>query len=1073
VVQDQNATPPDPQVLLRTKDVHVSRAQKTLSAPPFLALALDLSHLPDTQVAIKALVRAGFSPQRLLQKFPNVTAWAMCASLLENYGNGSQEIWPLIGRLFGKEPSLPERTGIVDAFKSACRKIGLVTDGFDRNVDVFLIHVGVAKGQLGHVAKAFLQQEAANGLPSSDDVVQLNRWEDDAVLTYLPVGVQVPERPILHDETAWMAALFLKWRIDPSVMKQQSAFSNEFANAIEQVQKEIGSSALLATQPAPRLVWQDGRPQIQLPPGAGRLMVRIGDQILKLQRGQTWPLPQPLPLQLSWIVDGESRHLSLYDTPFILFNPEDGRQLVPRKGMNEWLVLASVAIVTSSEEFRIDGVEADLFGPKLYAATINLRGKPAVLSAAKQTITLRGSQRTRIGVEGTPIASQIGRGGSLWSNKADVVVQAALYSDQQIMLKAECDGASGMVECKLDEEDVGRIKLEYILSSLQKESLSNPTRLILTMMRREDGQDIETRIKREIFVWPSYTGQDGVVLACDVPPTNYVAKASKYISRDDTNNLCLDRKGGFDKALVAFEIDAEVRQFLVDWPETSIVLERSSGSREHLAIGSAIILSANDWNASLVVRSPNRQAALIIAGRQLDRPFVNTGSWVIPLRQLYMKHDNHIYLQSGSSQTLLARIETVAAPKNISVNHRGDGVTLQISVTFSIGGALISTEDENGTFEVSEFSYDHLPIDTPAALNVAVKKTSDNTVTIILKNSQNLEGMGLSDVSLRQTGNRNWTRLSKNRGDRIAVAVRAYDQTVVTVASMARLDRWLSECFAAECWDGGLDKILVGRWADTVRRIDEQLGGRAAILKLSHAEEAVTDWLPMKHILEIVPDLHSAGAIDFAALGAIDSPVGKSLAVISSLSSGKFRQNAAIDPTAFLGFKNARSADRLGEELSGFSAIRLITVLQVLGAARAFWDGRIVLGLEHRYAAMTSLTERCEDYRLFSDDIAEGPMSLRSARLNQLMQAVIKSGQSIPRGPEHGDQSYLLWIDQTLMAYATAARRNKVPELVKSAADQTGFTLGETRMIFGELLRLGPDLLSFHLICQELERLRP
>jgi hypothetical protein len=122
---------------------------------------------------------------------------------------------------------------------------------------------------------------------------------------------------------------------------------------------------------------------------------------------------------------------------------------------------------------------------------------------------------------------------------------------------------------------------------------------------------------------------------------------------------------------------------------------------------------------------------------------------------------------------------------------------------------------------------------------------------------------------------------------------------------------------------------------------------------------------------------------------------------------------------------------------------------------------------------MTSLTERCEDYRLFSDDIAEGPMSLRSARLNQLMQAVIKSGQSIPRGPEHGDQSYLLWIDQTLMAYATAARRNKVPELVKSAADQTGFTLGETRMIFGELLRLGPDLLSFHLICQELERLRP
>lgn len=186
-MDEQKTVPINPQVQLRTKDFLVSRAQKTLNAPPFLALALELSHLADTQNALQALVRAGFTPQTLLQKFPNVTAWAICATLLENYGKGTQEIWPLIGRLFGKVPSLPARTEIVDSFKSVCRKIGLVTDGFDRNVDVFLIHVGVARGQLGHVAKAFLQQEAANGLPSSDDVVQLNRWEDDAVLTFLPI----------------------------------------------------------------------------------------------------------------------------------------------------------------------------------------------------------------------------------------------------------------------------------------------------------------------------------------------------------------------------------------------------------------------------------------------------------------------------------------------------------------------------------------------------------------------------------------------------------------------------------------------------------------------------------------------------------------------------------------------------------------------------------------------------------------------------------------------------------------------------------------------------------------------
>jgi hypothetical protein len=78
---DEPKAPMDPQVLLRTKDFLVSRTQKTLNAPPFLALALELSHLADTQNALQALVRVDFTPQKLLQKFPNVTAWAICAAV--------------------------------------------------------------------------------------------------------------------------------------------------------------------------------------------------------------------------------------------------------------------------------------------------------------------------------------------------------------------------------------------------------------------------------------------------------------------------------------------------------------------------------------------------------------------------------------------------------------------------------------------------------------------------------------------------------------------------------------------------------------------------------------------------------------------------------------------------------------------------------------------------------------------------------------------------------------------------------------------------------------------------------
>ena len=1069
---DDPKAPMDPQVLLRTKDFLVSRTQKTLNAPPFLALALELSHLADTQNALQALVRVGFTPQKLLQKFPNVTAWAICATLLENYGKGTQEIWPLIGRLFGKEASLPARTEIVDSFKSVCRKIGLVTDGFDRNVDVFLIHVGVARGQLGHVAKAFLQQEAANGLPSSDDVVQLNRWEDDAVLTFLPMGVNVPERPILHDETAWMAALFLKWRVNPAELREQSTFASKFADTLDKIEKDVGRSNLLASQPAPRLVWLDDRPQLQVPAGAGRLQVNIGAQNLRLKRGQTWPLPNPLPSELNWVADGENRHLPLYNASFVIFEPEDGRQLVPRKGANEWIVQTSVATVTSTQEFKVDGVPADLFGPDLYVAQVSLRKSPVELRSSKQSLVLRGSKRTRISIEGSPIAIQSGRSGSLWSGDANIVLEAALYTDRLVKLKAECGNRSELIQCKLDENDIGRMSLNNILESLNLDQTGNPLRIVLTMLRDTDGQFIETRIRREIFVWPTYAGLDGVTFLCAMPPSNFVEASSKHVLHDASGNLCLDRRGGYDKALVGFDIDSETRQFLVDWPEISMVLEKTNGTQEPLMLGRAIVLGADDWNGSLVVRSPNRRATLTIAGRPLERPFANTGSWTIPLRQLYRAHDNHIYLLNGTARTLLAVIETVAAPKELAVNHHADGVTARICVPFSIGGVLLVSEDEDGEVVSSEFSYDHFPTDMSADPKVSAKKSGDDSVTILLKNSRTSEKLQLFDISLRELGRRTWTRLSTNRGDRITLAVPASEPSDPSVDAMTRVDAWMSQCFAAECWDGGLNRLLTSRWAEVVRAIDHQAGGRAAVLGLAHAEEGDFNWLPMKHVVEIVPELHSAEALEYSALGSIDSQIGRSLSSLSTIGRGHLRQNPNINTFAFAGFKNFHSANTSGAELSGFSTLRLITVLQTLGVTRAFWDGRTVLGPEHRQAAMTGLVERCEDFRVFSEDALEGPMSLRSARLNQLMQGVIKNGLTIPKGPEHNEQDYLLWIDQTLMAYAEAARRRKVSELFDTIAQTTGFSLAETKRLFGELLRLAPELLTFHLLCQELERLR-
>jgi hypothetical protein len=1063
----------NPQTTLRTKDFLVSRALMSSKASPFLALSLELTHLPETRGAIQALGQLGYTPQKLLQKFPNATAWAICASLLESYGQKSHEVWPVISRLFGKAPTVPARTEIANAFKSVCRKVGLVTDGLERNVDIFLIHVGVARSQLGHVAKAFLMQESAHGLPTADDVVQLNRWEDDAVISYLPLGVNVPERPILHDETAWMAAQYLQWRSDSFVLSQQGAFSADFASALDLAAKNINTSGT-AAQPAPRLIWLDGRPQVQIPPGSGRLTVNVGMQSLRLRRGQTWPLPSPLPSEMAWLVDDEPCRLDLYDTPFVIFENEDGRQLVPRKGSQDWTVQTSAAIVTSAEPFEVDGLQAEIFGPTLYAASVNLRKQPVELRSASEYLKLRGSKRTRLTVEGEPIAKQINRPGNLWARDAAIFVEAALYSDQSITLKLEYAGVSALIECKLDADDVGHIPIELALSKLSIDRSIGPLRLLVTMMRSADGKLVETRIRREIFVWPDYIGMNGVALESGCAPTNFLQHDSSHILRDDFGKLCLDRAGGFDKAQIAFDIDGEIRLFQIDWPELSMVLERSNGTREHLKPGSAIIVGSRDWQSSLVVRSPNRNATLTIAGNNLTHPFAQTGSWAIPLRQLRNKTNNQIFLRRNTAKILLASIESTASPENIVVNHRSDGATARISVAFPIGGVLVSAERENGDVVLSETSFDHIPTDSPPVAAVRATKEAEKTTFISMRNTDDHDGLAIASVSLREIGSPNWIRLASNRGDRIALAIRGRALHPSTVDRLTCLDVWMAQCFAPECWDGGLGEILAQRWRQAIQDVDRQAGGRAAILQLVHKEETMANWLPMKHILEILPDLHSANATDFVALGTSTARDAKALSKLNDLSNGQLRNRPYIAPEAFAGFSNFHAASKGGEELSGFSGLKLIKILQVSPASRNFWDGKIILGPEHRVAALSNLLERCEDFRLFFEDASDGPMSLRSARLNQVMQSVIKSRVTdVQEGPEHKGHPVLHWIDQTLMAYAKAARTGTTSDFFEKAAMWTGLTDTQIAAAFGELLRLGPELFSFHLLCHELERLRP
>lgn len=329
------------------------RSQLTADASPFLGLALNAKKLPEARLALRAM--SEWQLEELLRKFGYAISWAICATLSEEYGaDGTAKVWPLVEDLLGRKVRTPdERRAVTDAFIRTCRKLGLASDGFDRAVQAFQIHSGVSRSQLHHLAKAFVAQERSLGLPDQDDIVLLNRWEDDA-LHFLDAGIQVLQRPILMDHSAWMASAYVDWRRDQNSLSSKTDYLSHFGEHLA-LAFSGGSGASVRIAPVPRLVWEDGRPQLAVPGQPHRFKLFLDGVPHRVRAGRLWPLPYPLPKEITWEGDQPGRIGVFQNAGFVIFDSNTGRQVDISErsthGETKLSGIVATAIVVTTESF--------------------------------------------------------------------------------------------------------------------------------------------------------------------------------------------------------------------------------------------------------------------------------------------------------------------------------------------------------------------------------------------------------------------------------------------------------------------------------------------------------------------------------------------------------------------------------------------------------------------------------------------------------------------------------------------------------------------------------------------------
>ena len=1056
----------------------VRQSQRSEGAAPFLGLSLEQDKLREAKMAFAHL--SDWTLTALLKRFSYACSWAICATLSEDYGKSkSPKVWPLIGELLARPILVEDRKKISTSFRQTCEKLGLATDGFDRPVQAFQIHSGVALAQLNHLAEAFLAQEAAVGLPDSSNIVELNRWED-ASLNFLPDGIRVLRGAILMDHSAWMASLYVDWRKDSKLLAENSVnyvrhFGYELQKALE---KAKSHPKRIAT---PRLVWEEDRPHLIIPKQDRRYKLTIKDEDYRVPAGSLWPLPNPIPSIISWHGENPGELAIFTEDEFMIFDVNTGERTATRKkesgGKKSIRVAAAIAVVVCKEDFRVDGTPANRNDLGLYYAHVDLRTVAVELEQKDEIWSIYGTRRPQINLLSAPIAK--GKDGlhlygpdtivELDFGRSELIADHTDGSDREAFVAVEHgDKTTPPIPVLANGQGIAKLSLSALAQNTDLQLGVDPALLSLTLMRlhAKQSEPSLTRFRRPVIVWFGFQKQENLFLRSLKAPQNFIVENSRHVHQDDEGMLHLDRHGGYFEATLAFEISKQDFLFALKSTSLTAVLERVDGSRVPWRLGDVIITGNQTIRDTLVINSPDRHATLRIGAKRIDAPFWRRKSYPIPISTL---DGGDIFLDSSHElPTLIATVESASEPRNLALQYWQGKTDLSGEMEFPIGGLSIRLETEDGNVDVCEISADNLPAEKPSQIWLERHRVHDNKFEIGL-NGTPFAGLATVSMRIRPINRFYWSHLCGVAADkdRYVFPLRGEAEADNSFAHLEKVHSWVSQPYAAHCWNNMLGQPLKVRWRELIHKVASRPGGKSRLLLLAMTDDE-PNWVPMLHILQECPTLFAEPPLTFHAFSQSSGPE-RVLRLLARVDQ-PFKE-MDIDSPAMAAFENLPTAQKLGQELRNFNPDKLPMILSSVPTSPREWLGAKALSVNHMRAGLKLLRDRIDAHGLLDATRAD-TTNPRYVAINQTANVMGDHKLSNRCLSANDDYDVLVpLIEKALLKFAFASRNG--PEQVSAVIKHTAAKLEEQEYVIlrsiGEMIFLGRELFMFHLIATEIE----
>ena len=1088
--------PTDMDEYLRARDLMVRRALQQPGAPPVVGLV----ELEDPKRVVAAVVRfVGGHAQRFKTAFewyPYVTTWAIATVVRQSYrAEANYAVYKPIADWFAiaLPQNGPGQKALRKGFGVLCRRIGVTTAKYGRQVDVYLAQAGVPEGMLSHLAAAFLRQERHFGPAPTDDTEALNHWEKDS-LHLLPPGVVTPRRALELDETGWHAGLFARLR--EASGGDGSWFEEKFREEIEAQERVVSVGGGVAPIARPRLTWLDGSPGLSVPRLEGRMKLRLDEanRLLRLRGGEAWRLPEPWPRELRWEAGSHTGTIEFLPDPSALASFDrrpSGRFLGESLPDGRTKALDGVDIVVLSRGLFSVGGEPCEARADTHIAAVTLSAQPVRIETLRGDLFLKSRPKRRITAHGGTVAT--GPQGTLHGPGTEFRIETGQAVSETRTLRIHAADNHGALILSFDTDGVESVHIEEVLRAVEVNAagpLSDPCRLRLDL--GETGEATSTgrsAVLASFWIWPRLASSGGFVLDAPEPPTNLALDSCRHITRTRSGQVCLDSQGGYDNARLAFRIDGADIGFDVPFPGETCVRVRANGHRQFLPRGAQVILDEDDRFDIFTVRCPDRGADFLVRGRRESKPFRSgRPRHVSGVDLLQPAGDDRVVLfGSNGVQFELFRIVEPRTPKLFEVRHVDQIIRLTLGMSDPLEAVRLLVEDEWGERTTVEAALGAAP--AAGALRLALvpdAATPDGDGTVLTIDPSHLpEVLHLARILVQGSGRDGWTQLGNPRGDVFVLAfeggdARAGDRPTDNDGLDQRfrtLSGWLAQCFAPESWVQVRDPLRE-RWRTVGEHLYETGTGRRAVLAatgIGPPEEAAASWVPIAHPLSFLPEMYGAPANDFAACASAEDPGSAALMIVSDVETANLRDSGLLDHAALLGFANVHEAQTTGTPLREFDPTRFLENLahphiDADPSAGWFWRGRPFLGPAHWRAAYIRFAERCDAAEVFTEDDADMQRQngLRQIHLLRMMSACDRLSDWRPPVPKRdiADQEPTVpdrLASATLCAFTRAARAGRAAEWADALAKNLNCSRTDVLTDAAFLLRLAPELFAFYM----------